>query len=55
MAANYLLPMGLLYQHEMAEGNQQGAAKLKQQMTTLAHKAGKTEELNRFLKAPPKK
>jgi len=55
MAANYLLPMGLLYQHELSEGNRAGAEKLKQQMTTLAQKAGKTEELNRFLKAPPKK
>lgn len=55
MAANYLLPMGLLYQYEVTEGNQAGAEKLKQQMTNLAQKAGKSEELNRFLKAPAKK
>jgi hypothetical protein len=55
MAGNYLLPLGLMYQYEIQEGNEDAATKIKQQMTDIASRAGKTAELEKFFRTEQKK
>lgn len=55
LAGNYIFPLGLLYQRAVSEGNQEEADKLKQLMTQIAKKAGKSKEMEEYFKKPPPK